>query len=301
MTHTHRLVDRITSCFRTVDPRLYQIASLTTLLCYGLLWLRFDVPMTQIALTFAAALLTQYAGTRLYRLPAFDPLSAIVSAVGLCIFLRTNHLAVAALAAAIAIGSKFAIRLEKKHIFNPTNLALLLMTSSGLGWISPGQWGQTAWLGFLIACLGSLVVTRAVRADVTLSFLGFYVGLLLARALWLGDPLRIPLHQLESGTLLIFSFFMITDPKTTPDSRPGRLLFTFLVAVAAICVQFLLFRPHAPLWGLLVCSPLVPLIDRWFRGSRYDWSRPSNGELTLSRPTPVLVPLSVPSPQRRIS
>jgi Na+-translocating ferredoxin:NAD+ oxidoreductase RnfD subunit len=191
--------------------------------------------------------------------------------------------------------------LENKHIFNPTNLALLLMTSSGLGWISPGQWGQTAWLGFLIACFGSLVVTRAVRADVTLSFLGFYVGLLLARALWLDDPLSIPLHQLESGTLLIFSFFMITDPKTTPDSRPGRLLFTFLVAVAAMCVQFVLFRPHAPLWGLLVCSPLVPVIDRWFRGSQYDWSRPSKGELTSPLPTPVLVPLSIPSPQRRIS
>jgi Na+-translocating ferredoxin:NAD+ oxidoreductase RnfD subunit len=173
--------------------------------------------------------------------------------------------------------------------------------TSGLGWISPGQWGQTAWLGFLIACLGSLVVTRAVRADVTLSFLGFYLGLLILRALWLGDPLTIPLHQIESGTLLIFSFFMITDPKTTPDSRPGRLLFTFLVAVAALYVQFVLFRPHGPLCGLLVCSLLVPVIDRYLHGSRYDWSRPSNGDLSTPLSFPLHVPLSAPSPQRRIS
>jgi hypothetical protein len=286
-----RLVEPVKIQFSSFDPRLYQIASLGTLLLYGLFWIRFDVPVPQIALTFGTALLTQYAGTRLYKLPAFDPLSPLVSALGLCIFLRTNELMVVALASFLAIASKFIIRWEKKHIFNPTNLALVVVIVSGMGWISPGQWGQVAWLGFLIACLGSLVVTRAVRADVTLAFLGFYVGLLIARALWLGDPLTIPLHQIESGTLLIFSFFMISDPKTTPDSRPGRVFFAFLVAVAALSVQFALFRPNGPLWGLIVCSPFVPFIDRCFPASRYDWSRPSAGHL----PTPLVVP--IPSPK----
>ena len=296
-----RLIERASCRFRSFDPRLYQIASLSTLLAYGLLWLHFDVSILQIALTFGTALVTQYAGTRLYKLPAFDPLSALVSAAGLCIFLRTNSMAVAALAAGIAIASKFTIRWQKKHIFNPTNLALLVVVTGSLGWISPGQWGQVAWFGFLIACLGSLVVTRAVRADVTLSFLGCYIGLLTARALWLGDPLTIPLHQLESGTLLIFSFFMITDPKTTPDSRVGRLIFTLLVALAALGVQFVLFRPHGPLWALLICSPLVPLIDRCFPGSRYDWARPSKGELTLPLSAPVFRSIAISSQQRRIS
>jgi Na+-transporting NADH:ubiquinone oxidoreductase subunit NqrB len=293
-----RVVEDVSARFRSFDPRLYQIASLGTLLAYGLLWLHFDVSVIQIVLTFSTALLTQYAGSRLYNLPAFDPLSAIVSAVGLCIFLRTNHPAVAALAAGIAIASKFTIRWEKKHMFNPTNLALLAVMTSGLGWISPGQWGQAAWLGFLIACLGSLVVTRAVRADVTYSFLGFYLGLLVTRALWLGDPLTIPLHHVESGTLLIFSFFMITDPKTTPNSRRGRLVFTLLVALAALFVQFVLFRPHGPLWALLFCSPLVPLIDRCFPGSGYDWSKPSTGNLPATDSAPVFAPLTISQPRR---
>jgi hypothetical protein len=291
-----RLFARLTSQFSAFDPRLYQIASLGTLLTYGLLWLHFDVSIPQIILTLAAALLTQYACTRLHKLPAFDPLSAVVSALGLCIFLRTNDLPIAALAAVVAIASKFVIRWKKKHVFNPTNLALIIVIVSGLGWISPGQWGQVAWLGFLIACMGSLVVTRAARADVTLAFLGFYVGLLIARALWLGDPLTIPLHQIESGTLLIFSFFMITDPKTTPNARSGRILFAFLVALTALSVQFVLFRPNGPLWGLILCSPLVPLIDRMSPGLRYDWSRPSDGRMTprlaaslTSRPKEVLM------------
>ncbi|SLM48326.1 conserved membrane protein of unknown function [Nitrospira japonica] len=285
-------VHDVLSRFSPLDPRLYQIISLGTLLSYGLLWLRFDVPVSQIAATFGAALLAQYAGTRWHRLPSYDPLSAIVSAVGLCIFLRANDPLTAALASALAIGSKFLIRLNGKHLFNPTNLGLTVMMITGLGWISPGQWGQVAWFGLLVVGFGSFVVTRAARADVTLSFLGFYVGLLILRALWLGDPLTIPLHQIESGTLLIFSFFMITDPKTTPDSRAGRLLFTALVALCAFATQYALHRPHGILWGLLACSPLVPLIDRLCPGSRYDWSTPSTG--TLASPNTVFLS---PSPK----
>ena len=289
-------VDRVSSTVSRLDPRLYQIASLSILLLYGLLFLHFDVSIWQIAITLGAAQLTQYAGTRYFQLPAFDPKSALISSLSLCLLLRTNDLIAAALAAFIAIGSKFIIRWQDKHVFNPTNLALVVMIASGLGWISPGQWGQVAWFGFLIACLGSLVVTRAARADVTVAFLGFYVGLLFARAIWLGDPLTIPLHQLESGTLLIFSFFMISDPKTTPDSRTGRIVYALIVALAALYVQFGFFKPNGPLWGLIVCAPLVPLIDRLVPSARYDWSTPTTGQVPVSLP----VSLSL-QPQRRFS
>jgi hypothetical protein len=292
-------LDRLKAKLSSFDPRLYQIASLSALLLYGLIWLRFDVSAWQIAVTLVAALLTQYAGTRFYNLPSFDPRSPLISALSLCLLLRTEYLAVTVLAAFIAIGSKFVIRWKDKHLFNPTNLALVVILSSGLGWISPGQWGQVAWFGFLIACLGSLVVTRAARADVTLAFLAFYIGLLITRALWLGDPLTIPLHQIESGALLIFSFFMISDPKTTPDSRVGRIIFALIVALAALYVQFGFFRPNGPLWGLIACAALVPLLDYLFPGSRYHWSRPTTGHGSATLSTPDLVSLSPSIHQHR--
>jgi len=269
------------------DPRLYQIASLSTLLLYGLLFLHFDVSIWQIVVTLGTAQLTQYAATRYFNLPSFDPKSALISSLSLCLLLRTNDLTVAALAAFIAISSKFVIRWNDKHIFNPTNLALVVVLASGLGWISPGQWGQVAWFGFLIACLGSLVITRAARADVTLAFLAFYIGLLVSRALWLGDPLTIPLHQIESGALLIFAFFMISDPKTTPDSRTGRVIFALCVALTGLYVQFGLFKPNGPLWSLIVCAPLVPLLDRLCPGTRYHWSKPTTDRTTQSIPISV--------------
>ena len=278
------------------DPRLYQIASLSTLLLYGLIWLRFDVSIWHVVVTLTVAQFIQYTGTRYFNLLTFDPKSALISSLSLCLLLRTNDLIVAALAALIAIGSKFVIRWNNKHVFNPTNLALVVMLAADLGWISPGQWGQVAWFGFLAACLGSLVVTRAARADVTLAFLMFYVGLLFARALWLGDPLSIPLHQIEIGTLPIFALFMISDPKTTPNSRSGRILFAFIVSLAALYVQFGCFKPNGPLWGLVVCSPLVPFIDRLLPDVRYDWSKPSAGRA----PVPIPLTLSL-QPQRRFS
>ncbi|MGZ8384311.1 MAG: RnfABCDGE type electron transport complex subunit D, partial [Nitrospira sp.] len=251
------------------------------------LWLHFDVSLLQTSLTIGAALLTQYAGTRLYQLPSFDPRSPLISALSLCLLLRTNDPAVAALASVIAIGSKFLIRWKAKHLFNPTNFALAVMLASGLGWISAGQWGQAAWFGFLIACLGGLVVTRAARADVTLAFLTCYVGLLVARALWLGDPLTNTFHKIESGTLLIFAFFMISDPKTTPDSRIGRIAYALFVALLALYVQFALFRPNGLLWGLILSTPLVPLIDYLLPGLRYVWPKPSTARAPAARIHPA--------------
>lgn len=291
-------LDRLKSQLSSLDPRLYQIVSLSTLLLYGLGWLHFEVSPWQIAITIGTALLTQYAGTRLNNLPSFDPKSALISSLSLCLLLRANDLTVAALASFIAVGSKFVIRWKNKHLFNPTNLALAVMIGGGLGWMSPGQWGQVAWFGFLIACLGSLVVTRAARADVTLAFLAFYVGLLIARALWLGDPLTIPLHQIESGALLIFAFFMISDPKTTPDSRAGRIVYALAVALAALAVQFGFFRPNGPLWGLIACAPLVPMIDYLLPDVRYNWSSPSSGSSPGNTLCPATCSLSLSQPRR---
>ena len=300
MEHHHDSPAVATSANRH-DPRLYQIASLGLLLIYGLGWLHFDLPTWQAGITIGIALLTQYAGTRLANLPFFDPKSALISSLSLCLLLRTHDLTVAALAAFIAIGSKFLFRWNGKHLFNPTNLALSVILASGLGWISPGQWGQATWFAFLIACLGSLVVTRAARADVTLAFLTFYVGLLFTRALRLGDPYTIPMHQVESATLLIFAFFMISDPKTTPDSRIGRIVYALLVSLAALYVQFGLFRPNGPLWGLIACAPLVPLIDYLLPSTRYHWTPSSTGRSPHSVPAPVPNPIPALSPTKEVS
>ncbi|MFL6259395.1 MAG: RnfABCDGE type electron transport complex subunit D [Thermoanaerobaculia bacterium] len=256
------------------DPRLYQILVLSSLLVYGVTRLDLEIPAGRALLLLGVAQLTQYACTRLWRLPAFDPRSALISGLSLCLLLRTNSWVLAALAAAVTIASKFVLRTGGKHVFNPTNFGIVaLMLATGGVWVSPGQWGSAAFFAFLLACLGGLVVNRAARGDVTYAFLAFYLAVLFGRALWLGQPLAIPLHQVESGAFLIFTFFMISDPRTTPDSRAGRVLFALLVALGAGYVHFVLCRPNGLLLSLFFLAPAVPLIDRLLPGSRYAWRR----------------------------
>jgi len=270
------------------DPRLYQIGTLAALLVYGIGWLDFDMTVSRAALLVTTALATQWICDRAAgRQSPFrsSARSALISALSLCLLLRTNRADLAALAAAIAIAGKFVIRIRGKHVFNPANgaiVAMLLLTNQV--WVSPGQWGAPAFFAFLLASIGSIVVNRAARSDVTAAFIVCYAALLAGRSLYLGEPLAIPLHRLESGALVLFAFFMISDPKTTPDSRAGRVLFAALVAAGAWYVQFRLFRTNGLLWSLAACSMVVPLIDRIVPGARYGWTSPSRA----STPLPVL-------------
>jgi len=257
---------------RGLDPRLYQIVSLSGLLLYGLLALDFEVRLGRAVTILATALCTQYACGRIRKLPAFEPKSALISGLSLCLLLRTDSLAMAAATAVVAVASKFVLRWNGKHVFNPTNIGLVSMMAIGAPvWVSPGQWGNAAFFAFLMACVGGLVVNRAARSDVTFAFIGAYAALLFARSLWLGQPIANPLHGLENGAFLLFSFFMISDPRTTPNTRAGRVLFAASVAWGAWFVQFVLYRTNGLLWSLALFSMAVPLIDRLLPGSRFEW------------------------------
>lgn len=255
-----------------VDPRLYQIAMLASLLVYGMAWLEFDITVGRACLLLVTALATQALCDRAEGRPA-NLRSALISGLSLCLLLRTNRTDLAIVAAVITIAAKFVIRFRGKHLFNPTNggiVALLLLSDQV--WVSPGQWGSVAFFAFLMACLGGVVVNRASRSDVTYAFIVFYCALLFGRSFYLGEPLSIPLHRLESGALLLFTFFMISDPKTTPDSRVGRVLFAALVAWGGWYVQFRLFRTNGLLWSLAAFSLVVPIIDWLLPGARYSWT-----------------------------
>jgi Na+-transporting NADH:ubiquinone oxidoreductase subunit NqrB len=255
------------------DPRLYQIGALTLLLLYGIVALNFDVTLFRAVLLAGTAIATQAVCSRI-RNVAFDPRSAAISGLSLSLLLRSESIALMIAAAVIAVASKFVIRINGKHIFNPTNGAIVaMMLMSNRVWVSPGQWGSVAFFGFLITCIGGLVVNRAARSDVTYAFIVFWSALVIGRSLYVGEPLTIPFHRLESGALLLFTFFMISDPKTTPDSRGGRILFAALVAFGGWYINYRLFRTNGILWSLAGAAILVPIIDALLPAAQYAWHR----------------------------
>ena len=225
----------------------------------------------------ASALATQAACARWFGLPGLDLRSPLITGLSLSLLLRADTAWLFALAGVIAIGSKFLLRLNGKHIFNPAGFAIVVLLFAAPGvWISPGQWGTNIWFAALLTFLAILVLQAARRSDIAIFFLGSHATLLFVRARWLGDPAAIPLHQLQSGALLIFTFFMISDPRTSPDSRLGRFLFALAVALLAHWLAFFLQMRPALYVALIVLAPSVFLLDAVLPGRRFAWASPAN-------------------------
>ncbi|MEM7467801.1 MAG: RnfABCDGE type electron transport complex subunit D [Pseudomonadota bacterium] len=261
---------RLKNC--TFDARYAQIACLSILLGFGGISGVITIALLIGFVIISTALAVEYfASSRNWnQLP-----SALISALSLCLLLRTDSALFAAAAALLAISSKYLLRHAGQHIFNPTALALVITTCLFDGaWLSPGQWGNTFHLLILVAFAGLFVTGLVTRIDLSLSFLFCYSALLLSRAIYLGDPLAIPLHQLTNGALLIFTFFMISDPRTSPHSRPGRLIFGAVVSVVAFIIHFKFYYQSAPILALVLSAPLVPLLNQRFPGARFKWPRP---------------------------
>lgn len=226
----------------------------------------------QMALTFAAGVATQAFFIRRLRLHNIGYLSAIITCFGLSLLLRADSLWVHPAAAALAIGAKFLFRVRGKHLFNPANLGVMLGLLIAPGaWISPGQWGSDlVLLGWFIA-FGMIVTSSARRFDISLAFLATFALLLAARVIWLEQSWGVFVHQINSGALLLFTFFMISDPMTTPNSRLARIVFAMTVAAGAFSWQFGLHRPNALVWALFLCTPLVLLLDRFLPAAAPRW------------------------------
>jgi Na+-transporting NADH:ubiquinone oxidoreductase subunit NqrB len=258
----------------TADARHWQIAALGTLVLYSFLYLDFGAKPLLTVVTLVAALAAQWTCAWAWGRP-FEWRSALITGLSLSLLLRTGDAWVTALAAVLAISSKFLIQHRGKHLFNPAAFGIVfVLMATHEAWVSPGQWGASIWTAALVFLLAGAVLTHAPRLDTAIAFLAAHFALLLARAAWLGDPLTIPLHQIMTGSLLIFAFFMVTDPRSTPNSRLGRILFAVLVA--GLCHWLAFFGQVRPAlyFGLMAVSLLVPAIDRILPEQRFQWRLP---------------------------
>ena len=265
------------------DPRLAQIVVLSGLMLWGAVALEFGLGVDRALATIVTALGVQALGNRA-RGEAFEWRSALISALSLILLLRSAEIGIFVLAAGLAVGSKFVLRARGRHVFNPTNFALVcLLLGTDAAWVSSGQWGSEGVAVATIAAAALWVLPR-VRGDVTIAFAACWSALLLGRAAWLGDPLAIPLHQLSSGTLFVFAAFMLSDPRTIPDARAGRILFAGLVAGAAYVGRFVLYEPNALLFSLAGAALLVPAIDRFLPGESFRWPGPTRAAMDAHAP-----------------
>ena len=200
--------------------------------------------------------------------------SALITSLGLCLLLRSNSYQTMMLAGFLAIASKFLLRHHNKHFFNPANFGIIAaITLTNDAWVSPGQWGTDWWYLLLFIGLGGVVLRQVGRWDTSIAFLLAYGSLEAVRNLWLGWSWDVWQHQFMSGSLLLFALFMLTDPRSIPNSQKGRWVWSLAIAFSTFILQHHFYLSTAIFWSLFIISPLTIAIDTIWSAPRFNWLR----------------------------
>ena len=265
--------------------------------------LGFELSIAQILVSILTCAVLEVALTFWRRRVLMWPASALLTGNGVAFILRVPGTAhgdwwslrgagIFAAAAAVSLLSKYVIRVRGRHVFNPSNFGLVavfgllgtrLVNPQDLWWgpMSPGLA-----LTLAIIVTGGLVIVSQLRmlGLVAAFWLTFAAGIGLLAATGHCMTARWHVGQVCGGSfwsvlalspeILVFMFFMITDPRTTPAGRVARAVYGAFVAFLAT----LLVAPARTefstkvgvLAGLVVVCAARPVVERLLaaRGGR---------------------------------
>ncbi len=244
------------------DPRLHLAAVIVSLQILGQAAFEFRLSIAQILISLSTCAVLEVGIAFRRRRVLMWPASALLTGNGVAFILRvpgTQHgdwwslrgWWIFAATAAVSLLSKHLIKLRGGHIFNPSNIGLVvcfLILGSGRAEPLDFWWGpMTAWmaLALIIIVAGGLAILS--RLHLLVIAVGFWlafaagIGLLAATghamtARWHLGPITGAYFWwvlVTSPEILVFLFFMITDPKTIPASTRGRALYAVSVGLLA--------------------------------------------------------------------
>jgi len=258
--------------FRRFDVRIPFAGLLGSYVIFGLAVLGFNRSPWQAMLTVGVAMSLDFAGnTWLRKRPPAIPWSGMITGLGLCLLLNYGaHPWLPILPAFLAIASKHVFTVGDRHVYNPTLFGLVAggMLSGGL--ISPApayQWHGSMALVFVMVAAGCMIfVFRIKRTVLITSFLGFYMLQMLARAYIMRHhvpPEAIIFGTLSSPPFFLFTFYMLTDPATSPKGWKAQLA----LALGLTMVDFVLHtkRSYSTLFPALFMIQTGVLFYGWGR------------------------------------
>ncbi len=196
-------------------------------------------------------------------------LPAHITAMAVSMLLFTNeNLMPVILASAIAICSKYLFRVPvanggSRHFLNPSNtgIAAVLLLFPWVGIAPPYQFtenisGAADWiLPVIFISVGSFLNTRLTKKmPLILAWFGAFILQAIMRSYLMDGSLLAALNPMTGVAFLLFSFYMISDPATTPVSRKEQIFFGASIAfVYGILVYFhIVFGQFFAL--LIVCA-----------------------------------------------
>jgi hypothetical protein len=255
------------------DARNWQLIFLSSFLLFGIWRLGWTEEPSNFFIIAPSAIIIQLIAIKRFNLPYDSIKSALITSFGLTLLFKADEPIFLAIAAVLAIGSKFIIRFRGKHIFNPATFGIIMsILLFQNGWISPGKWGSSIILLLIIGSAGLMVLLRAGRIDTGITFLLTLFLLDMTRLVFYqGWDWDVLFHKYFNGALLLFSFFMITDPATTPNHPKARILWAAGVAILTFYLQSYVQLHTAPIWALFFISPLTIIFDLMLKARKFEW------------------------------
>jgi hypothetical protein len=278
------------------DPRLHLAATITSLQVIGQIGFHFQLSIAQILVSLLTCAILEVGIALRTQHVLMWPASALLTGNGVAFILRvpgtrhgdwwsTNGWWIYAATAAVSLLSKYVIKWRGGHIFNPSNIDLVLcFVILGRGRATPLDfwWGpMSVWLALALAVIlagGFTILGRLKLLRIALGFWASFaagIGVLAISghamlAHWHLGPItgvHFWLVLVTSPEVLVFLFFMITDPKTAPRSPTDRLVY----AVALGLLASLMIAPTttefaskvALLASLAVVCLTIPVLRRW--------------------------------------
>lgn len=194
-------------------------------------------------------------------------------AVGMLLYAAENVSAIA-FASALAIASKYVIRVPfgtgrdgrpmSRHVFNPSNFAitvtLILFPTVGIAppyQFTENTWGIVDWLlPLIVICTGSYLNTRATgRISMVVAWTLAFAAQAVFRAEFNGTPVEAGLLPMTGFAFVLFTFYMITDPATTPAKATNQVVFALAVAAS-----YALFMQLHIVFGLFYALTFVAAV-----------------------------------------
>jgi Na+-translocating ferredoxin:NAD+ oxidoreductase RnfD subunit len=259
------------------DPRLHLAAVITTLQVLGQVEFHFRVSIAQILISVATCAVLEVAIALRRQRALIWPASAMLTGNGVAFILRvpgTHHGDWWSLrgwwifvgTAAVSLLSKYVIKWRGGHVFNPSNFGLVLcFLILGRNRSEPLDFwwgGMSPWLGLAFAVIvsgGLLILSRLRLLWIAIGFwLSFAAGIGVLAAS--GHAMTARWHLgpitganfwwvlLSSPEVLVFLFFMLTDPKTSPKGQKERVVYAVSVGLLAA----LLIAPLRTEWATKV-------------------------------------------------
>jgi Na+-translocating ferredoxin:NAD+ oxidoreductase RnfD subunit len=270
---------------RLRDPRVTLSVFLTLYTILGQTVLYFNRDLSQILVSVAVCCgLEIVLGWAVSRVILF-PISAYITGLSIGILIESYDTWVFVAASVWGITSKYLIRDRQGHFFNPSNFAVVtaLALTHGLATVAPGsQWGGKAWIAIVILVLGTVMMHRVNRLDLVGTWLAGFVVMAIVRMAIGQGGIVFTIGPMLGGEFALFSFSMLPDPKTSPHTRKGRILWGAGIALMDGVMRALELR-YSMFIALFAFCAALPLFRRVFGGARLEPEHWKTIERPLSR------------------